>query len=85
MRNMELNPNHPVTQEVRDHWHKIVAVLMTKFGVTDVEILEEDVAKLAGNNRAVVVDCRNGKFFIRMMSMEQGRELLQKQERKQNG
>lgn len=28
---MEFNPNHPVTQTVHDHWHKIVALLLHKF------------------------------------------------------
>jgi len=27
---MEINPNHPVTREVHDHWHKIAALLLLK-------------------------------------------------------
>jgi hypothetical protein len=26
----EINPNHPVTKEVHDHWHKIAALLLLK-------------------------------------------------------
>ena len=29
----ELNPNHPATREVHDHWHKIAALMMFKMGV----------------------------------------------------
>ena len=43
---MELNPNHPVTKEMRDHWHKIAAILMVKFKVTSVEITIKDIENL---------------------------------------
>lgn len=40
---MELNPNHPVTQAVHDHWHKICALVMVKLGVKQVEITSVDI------------------------------------------
>ena len=42
----ELNPNHPVTQEMRNMWHKIAAVLLRKFGKTKVLITVEDFAAM---------------------------------------
>jgi hypothetical protein len=30
MLTMEINPNHPVTKETHDHWHKIAALLLLK-------------------------------------------------------
>jgi hypothetical protein len=42
----ELNPNHPVTVEIREQWHKLLAVLMHKFGLTEVEITVDDLLTL---------------------------------------
>lgn len=75
----EVNPNHPVTKEVRDMWYKIAAILMIKFNKTEVEILPADVAKLGDNTSAIVADTRGGKFIIRFMSMEEGEKLAREQ------
>jgi hypothetical protein len=75
----ELNPNHPVTQMTHDNWHKIVGVIMLKFDVTDVEILAEDVARIGDNDKAVVADCRGGKFVIRVMNQKQAAALARKE------
>lgn len=29
---MELNPNHPTTQAISDHWHKLCALAVIKAG-----------------------------------------------------
>lgn len=36
----EINPNHPVTQEMREQWHKIVALMMVHFGIKEFRITE---------------------------------------------
>ena len=58
-----------------DNWHKIVGVMMLKFGVTDVEILPEDVMLLGDNDKCVVADCRGDRFVIRVMSMAEGERI----------
>ena len=40
---MELNPKHPVTNEMRDQWHKIAAILMYKFKQVSVEITDKEI------------------------------------------
>jgi len=40
---MELNPNHPVTTEVREQWHKLCALVILKSGVRDVTITAQDI------------------------------------------
>lgn len=75
----EINPNHPVTQMTRDNWHKIVGVLMLKFGVTDVEIEIDDVLRMGDNEKAVVADCRGGRFIIRVMDNKQAVALARKE------
>lgn len=57
---MEINPNHPVTQAVSNHWHKIAAILMNKFGVTEVCITEADVDKLPRNMFVTVQELDDG-------------------------
>lgn len=51
----ELNPNHPVTAAVHDHWHKFVALLMVKYDLGHVVITGADVARLDGEGSAVCV------------------------------
>lgn len=58
----ELNPHHPTTKAVHDHWHKIAAVLMLKFGQRDVLLTPKDLAKLEGSNIAI----RDDKEGIRV-------------------
>lgn len=48
---MELNPNHPTTKAVHDHWHKIAAILMWKlkqdhvvFTSMDIQAFPKDLA-----------------------------------------
>jgi hypothetical protein len=44
----EKNPNHPVTRTVHDHWHKIVAILISRAPYNGkVEITEEEILKWA--------------------------------------
>lgn len=78
----EWNPNHPVTREMRDQWHKIAAILMLKFGKDDVEITTADIEQLANSNKANIV-CRpsGGKagwasvLRIQLVSDEEARRL----------
>jgi hypothetical protein len=43
---MELNPNHAVTQELHENWHKFVAVLLHKFKLGKVLISVDDLVQL---------------------------------------
>lgn len=72
---MEINPNHPVTQQVHDHWHKVAAILMMRLGVDSYEVTEEDVLALGDNRRGVVADCRGGRFVVRLVTMEEGERM----------
>ncbi|SDF84475.1 hypothetical protein [Thalassobaculum litoreum] len=44
---MEMNPNHPVTQKISDHWHKLAGLLMVKFGAEHVVITAADIEAMA--------------------------------------
>lgn len=42
----ELNPNHPVTRELHDNWHKFAAILMHKFRLRRIAISVEDIDRM---------------------------------------
>lgn len=54
----ELNPNHKVVIQARDHWHKIAALIMVSQGLTELKIGMEHVAKIAEGNCNIVLDAR---------------------------
>lgn len=51
----ELNPNHPVTAEMHDSWHKLCAMVMFKFGVRHVEITAEEIESFASSGACNIV------------------------------
>lgn len=75
----ELNPNHPVTREVHDHWHKIVGILMRHIGITEFDVTAESILDLDKSNMCIVADCRGGRFVVRIMTMAEGEKLARKE------
>ena len=78
----ELNPNHPVTQEAHDHWHKICFLLMRKMGVTEIAISPEEIKRAMGadDQRAVTIridDIRGIQLFI--VSEQEAQRLVRKE------
>ena len=56
----ELNPNHAVTQAVRDHWHTFAALLMHKAGTPHVVITRIDLETLPPGTAIVVQELEDG-------------------------
>lgn len=78
----ELNPNHPVVQEMREQWHKLLAIVMTDFGVEEIEItpqMLEDFQALYGEGAAVVADTRGGKLTIRLVRGDEAARLAREE------
>jgi hypothetical protein len=48
----ELNPNHGVTREVREQWHKLCALVLFKTGETQVQITADDIDRFANSGLA---------------------------------
>lgn len=68
---MELNPNHPVTQEVREQWHKLTALALFILDKEELEITETDIAdfqRALGPGAAVACDTRGGKLTLRLVN-----------------
>lgn len=71
----EVNPNHQMTQFARNQWHKIAALLMQELGRDELEITPQMIARMGDNEKAIVIDGRNDKLVIRMVTMEEGERL----------
>lgn len=52
-----------------ENWHRIVGIIMLKFGVTYIEIFPDDVLRL-GDGMSIVVDVSDGRFIVRVMPDE---------------
>lgn len=73
---MELNPNHPVTSAMNNQWHKIVAVLLHKFGVSRVEITPQDLEAFSNSGLgAVTVRIENEVIELNLITFEEGERL----------
>lgn len=75
----EVNPNHPVTQFARDQWHKIVALLMQETGKEEFEITPAILEKMFKEPKVVVMDARNNRLIVRMVSQAEGERLAQQE------
>lgn len=76
---MELNPNHPMTRNMHDHWHKFCALLMLKFGKPHVVITMADVMRLGDDCNAVTIQELEDGIHLRLVSMEEGERLARKE------
>lgn len=74
----EINPNHPVTREVHDHWHKIVALLMVHFGLKEFHITEAKIKALPAD-MVVAFDTRGGGACVRLITMGEAENLARKE------
>jgi hypothetical protein len=70
---MELNPNHPVTQESHDLWHKVAALLVQMEGGR-VTIPESEIMKLEG--LAITIKFIDGiGIELNIISMAEGERI----------
>ena len=73
------NPNHPMVRATNDSWHKIVALLMQKQGLTEVIISGRDVAHLSKKALCIVVSEDQRGIVLRLVSDAEGQKLAAKQ------
>lgn len=72
---MELNPNHPVTQAVSDHWHKICALIMSKGGHRHIVITKEDIARLDNAAIAIAIEEKPDGIHVVLLPMAEAERL----------
>lgn len=71
----ELNPHHPVTESMRDQWHKIAALLMRKLGQTHVIITEADIADIGEADVCVIIHDKADGIHVRLVGRAEGERL----------
>lgn len=79
---MELNPNHPVTQEVRNQWHKLCALALFINGTPELEITSTDIDEFSaalGEGAAVACDTRGGKLTLRLVNGKEAARLAREE------
>lgn len=69
------NPNHPVTQRLATEWHKLCAVLMLEFGVTEIEITSTMLLAFP-DDISIVADLRGGKMVLRLVNQDEAAKLV---------
>ena len=69
----ELNPNHPVTREVHDHWYKIAALLVARSGGS-VVIPPHEVEALQDKAITIRFSAHEG-IVLKLVSMEEGERM----------
>lgn len=76
----EINPNHPVTNEVRDQWHKFCAILMFKFGLKEVEITIADLLEFQNQPHTnIAVKPDNEKIHLLLLTNDDARIIAEKE------
>jgi len=77
---MEINPNHPMTEAVRDQWHKIAVLLMAKFNQQHVEITVDEIIALSGSHlSAVAIQTKDDRIIPDLVTWDEARELAKKE------
>lgn len=69
---MELNPNHPVTSGLHDHWHKVLAIVMKKHGIAETLVRPEDIDAIEKSGRMPTIlahDTKDG-LWIKLFASE---------------
>lgn len=74
----ELNPNHPVTQAVSDHWHKLAALLMHKMGSAHVVITMSDLESLQPGTCITVQELHDG-IHLRLVDITTAEQMARQQ------
>lgn len=66
-------------------WYKIVAIVMKKQGLAEIEITEADLELVGHDKTAVVADLRRGHFVVRVMTNEEARRMVKEALKKGDG
>jgi len=71
----ELNPQHPVTQEVHDHWHKLAALLMVKLNADVVVITPADIERMNQRDLVIIAHAHADCLEIKLLPRAEGERL----------
>jgi hypothetical protein len=79
---MEMNPHHPVTEQLHEHWHKIAALIMRKAGLSKLTITLED-SELFGSlppasMPTILVHSHKDSMDVLLMPLDEARRYAEK-------
>lgn len=78
----ELNPNHPVTNEMRQQWHKLLAITMWKYGVDRLVITSDEIDRFIADHPDgvnVTVEPTGKILTVWIVNDEEGRRLAKRE------
>ena len=73
--------NHKVVQALENNWHTVVAVIMQKIGMTELQISVDDLKGMDANTTIVCQEI-NDVLLIKSMSTEEAQKLVAAEEMK---
>jgi len=76
---MELNPNHPVTSTMHDHWHKIAAILVNRCPGKTTTVRLDEIERMAADGLAITIKETAGGLELRIVTMEEGNRLARQE------
>ena len=76
----EMNPNHPVTREVREQWYKLCALVLFKSGQTEIRISSTDIERFAASGLAnITVEPKGDIITLRLVGDAEAARLARKE------
>ncbi len=74
----EMNPNHPLTQEMREHYQTLLIALMGKLGVKEVTLTYKDLDNYLCSEGAEVLSIHGADDYIvlKMISRKEAEALM---------
>jgi hypothetical protein len=84
---MELNPEHPVTKEMHDLWHKMVGLLLWKFCGGSYTVTPADVEAFGKQmeGSVVIAHAHRETFELKIVPEAEGMRLMAEHEGKGGG
>jgi hypothetical protein len=79
---IEHNPNHPVTRAVHDHWHKIVAILLSRPPYNGRTVITEEEIERWGKQYegwSVVIKDSDQKLTLFRVDEKEGKRLAREE------
>lgn len=78
----ELNPDHPVTKQIHDHWHTLCLMIMRKLGIKEVIITEQDFIGVEPGTLNISIQELADGMHVRVMSNQEMLAFLEEEGKK---
>lgn len=76
---MEMNPNHPVTSAMHDHWHKLAAILVRRCPGEKTVITLKEIDRMAADEMAITIKEIPDAIQLQIVTMAEAERLAQQE------